>query len=62
LDGSRVANANHSTPGHREGDRWMEGEREREEDDDGCDWWGRGRGEEQMRRPTTVAYLYLPPS
>ena len=36
--------------------------REREEDDDGCDWWGRGRGEEQMRRPTTVAYLYLPPS
>jgi len=46
-------------------DGWMDGwrdEREMEEDDDGCDWWGRGRGEEQMRRPTTVAYLYLPPS
>lgn len=67
MDGSRVANANHSTPGHavRAIDGWMDGwrdEREREEDDDGCDWWGRGRGEEQMRRPTTVAYLYLPPS
>ena len=49
LDGSRVANANHSTPGHavRAIDGWMDGwrdEREREEGDDGCDWWGRPEG------------------